>query len=152
MLDSQSDSSFIIDQTLNSFAVATEETVINLSTMNATLPIAKPKVSKFKAMVASRTLPCRRSILVLNFQVIDHTFPQQISAISLIILSPSLASFSLSKTSKLVFFWDTMSATSTNRKKSSLQRSNPTLMLFETSWLVCHRIKWTHLLFKSNLL
>ena len=28
MLDSQSDSSFIIDQTLNSFAVATEETVI----------------------------------------------------------------------------------------------------------------------------
>ena len=48
MLDSQSDSSFIIDQTLNSFAVATEETVINLSTMNATLPIMCRKADGFQ--------------------------------------------------------------------------------------------------------
>ena len=48
MLDSQSYSSFIIDQTLDNFSVPTEETVINLSTMNATLPIVCRKVDGFK--------------------------------------------------------------------------------------------------------
>ena len=48
MLDSQSDSSFIIDQTLDNFSVPTEETVINLSTMNETLPIVFRKVDGFK--------------------------------------------------------------------------------------------------------
>ena len=48
LLDSQSDSSFIIEQTLNSFDVAAEETVINLSTMNATFPIMCRKADGFQ--------------------------------------------------------------------------------------------------------
>ena len=48
MLDTQSDASFIMDETLNSFAAPTEETVINLSTMNATIPIMCRKADGFK--------------------------------------------------------------------------------------------------------
>ena len=82
MLDSQSDSSFIIDQTLNDFNIRTEGTVINLSTMNATLPscVAKLMDLKCKVMVVSRTFHCQHSTLAPNSQVIDHTFPQQTSA------------------------------------------------------------------------
>ena len=46
--NAQSDSSVIIDQTLNSFAVATKENVITLSTLNETLPIMCRKADGFQ--------------------------------------------------------------------------------------------------------
>ena len=48
MLDSQSDTSFITDQTLDSFNAPTEETVLNLATMNACMPVICRKIDGFK--------------------------------------------------------------------------------------------------------
>ena len=47
MLDSQSDTSFITDKTLNDFIVPTEEKVLNLATMNACMPITCRQVNGF---------------------------------------------------------------------------------------------------------
>ena len=47
MLDSQSDTSFITDQTLNEFNVPTEEKVLNLATMNACMPVICRQVKGF---------------------------------------------------------------------------------------------------------
>ena len=48
MLDSQSDTSFITDQTLDAFDVKSEETVLNIATMNACMPVLCREVSGFK--------------------------------------------------------------------------------------------------------
>ena len=49
MLDTQSeDTSFITDQTLNAFNVKAEEKVVNISTMNACMPVLCRKVDGFK--------------------------------------------------------------------------------------------------------
>ena len=39
MVDSQSDTSFTTDETLNAFKVQTEEKVLNINTMNACMPV-----------------------------------------------------------------------------------------------------------------
>ena len=56
MLDSQSDTSFITDQTLDSFDVPTEETVLNLATMNACMPVICRIIDGFK--VQGLMCPC----------------------------------------------------------------------------------------------
>ena len=48
LLDTQSDTSFITDQTLDSFNVKTEETVLNINTMNACMPVLCREVNGFK--------------------------------------------------------------------------------------------------------
>ena len=48
MLDFQSDTSFITDQTLDAFNVKTEETVLNIATMNACMPVICRQVNGFK--------------------------------------------------------------------------------------------------------
>ena len=48
MLDSQSDTSFITDQTLDAFNVKTEEKVLNINTMNACMPVLCREVNGFK--------------------------------------------------------------------------------------------------------
>ena len=48
MLDTQSDTSFITDQTLDAFNVKSEETVLNIATMNACMPVICRQVNGFK--------------------------------------------------------------------------------------------------------
>ena len=48
MLDTQSDTSFITDQTLDAFNVKKEEKVVNISTMNACMPVLCREVDGFK--------------------------------------------------------------------------------------------------------
>ena len=48
MIDSQSDTSFITDQTLDAFNVKTEEKVLNIITMNACMPVLCREVNGFK--------------------------------------------------------------------------------------------------------
>ena len=47
MLDTQSVTSFITDQTLDAFNVKTEEKVVNISTMNACMPVLCREVDGF---------------------------------------------------------------------------------------------------------
>ena len=48
LLDSQSDTSFILDQTLDSFSIPSENTVLNLSTMHGSQSVSTRKVFGFR--------------------------------------------------------------------------------------------------------
>ena len=133
MLESKLDLSFIIDQTLNDFNIKAEETVINLSTMNATLPIMCRKADGFQVkghgcfkIISLPTLyslpefPSDRSQIpsakICN--QFDHLRPIANKLLPLQMLN-------------LVCFWDTMSATSTSLNKLGLQGLTLTPPQFE---------------------
>ena len=128
MLDSQSDSSFIIDQTLDNLSVPTQETVINLSTMNATLPIVCRKVDGFKV----QGFGCTKNITLPTLYSrpefpSDRTHIPSANICNKFEHLRAIAS-KLSKTLKSACFLDTMSATSTSPKRLCLQKLilNPT--------------------------
>ena len=79
MLDTQSDTSFITDQTLDAFNVRTEEKVVNISTMNACIPVLCREVDSFKVKgtTVQRKLNCNFSAHVMSYHAIVLTYQQQ---------------------------------------------------------------------------